>query len=207
MAEQNNWKTTPSLEDSFAEYKKQIISDYRDNPLIEALPQIMTKEEFSESVTYYPPVEDSERSLSPEFRLHCVMRLLKYFQPMARHVDLEQKISRVLRYGYLGRNPLLPRYKARLRELKKLFSSEPAARTLKLETEGELLQHRVIDEDTPASGFTLIGVSGVGKTTALKKILNLYPEVIVHSEYKGEILNLYQIVWIRIDCEGLKKSV
>lgn len=131
--------------------------------------------------------------MSAEYRLHCVMRLLKYFQPMARHLELEQKVSRVVRYGYVGRNPLLPDYKARLRELKKSLVAEFAA-------EKEELKHRVNDEDTPASGFTVIGVSGVGKTTGLKKILKLYPQVIVHSDYKGKMLNVYQIVWIKIDC-------
>lgn len=131
--------------------------------------------------------------MSAEYRLHCVMRLLKYFQPMARHLELEQKVSRVVRYGYVGRNPLLPDYKARLRELKKTLVAEFAA-------EKEELRHRVNDEDTPASGFTVIRVSGVGKTTGLKKILKIYPQVIVHSDYKGKMLNVYQIVWIKIDC-------
>lgn len=193
MNQENNQETPHDIKGGLAEYSEQVISDYRGNPLIEALPQIMSKEGFSEAVSYYPPFEDSERSMSAEYRLHCVMRLLKYFQPMARHIELEQIVSRVVRYGYVGRNPMLPQYKARLRELKKSLVAELAA-------ELEELRHRVNDEDTPASGFTVIGVSGVGKTTGLRKILKLYPQVIVHSEYKGNLLNVYQIVWIKIDC-------
>ena len=48
---------------------------------------------------------------------------------------------------------------------------------------------------TSASGFTFIGPSGMGKTTNLKNILDLYPQVIAHSEH-----NASQIVWIKIDC-------
>lgn len=189
MAQQNSSKMPPEI----AEYKEQVISDYKGNPLIEALPPIMTKDEFSETATYYPPFEDSERLMSSEYRLHCVMRLIKYFQPLARHIELEQKVSRVLRFGYIGRNPMLPQYRAKLRELKKTLIAELAA-------DKEKLRHLVNDADTPASGFTVIGVSGVGKTTGLKKILNLYPQVILHSEYEGSPLNVYQIVWIKIDC-------
>lgn len=194
MAQTNDWDAAYNPNYYLAEYSEQLISDYKGNPLIEALPQIMTEDEFSAAVAYYPPAaEDEERILNAEYRLHCVMRLLKYFQPMARHIDLEQKVSRVLRYGYLARNPLLPEYKTRLRELKKSLLAE-------LDAEKEELRHQINNSDTPPSGFTVIGVSGVGKTTALKKIFKLYPQVIVHSEYKGKPLNLYQIVWIKIDC-------
>ncbi|WP_369426876.1 ATP-binding protein [Waterburya agarophytonicola] len=41
-----------------------------------------------------------------------------------------------------------------------------------------------------------MGPSGMGKTTNLKNILDLYPQVIVHPEHNGA----YQIVWIKIDC-------
>jgi signal recognition particle GTPase len=175
-----------------AEYKKTI-SDYDGNPLIEALPAILTKNEFIEAALYRPPFSNSDRFSAPEARLQSVLRILKYFQPMAKHIDLERKISMALRLGYQARNPLLPAYKARLRELKKSFAKEKSK-------EIEALTHLVINEDLPAPGFTMIGVSGVGKSTALKKILKLYQQVILHSEYKGKPLNLYQIVWVKIDC-------
>jgi signal recognition particle GTPase len=175
-----------------AEYKKTI-SDYDGNPLIEALPAILTKNEFIEAALYRPPFSNSDRFSAPEARLQSVLRILKYFQPMAKHIDLERKISMALRLGYQARNPLLPAYKARLRELKKAFAKEKSK-------EIEALTHLVINEDLPAPGFTMIGVSGVGKSTALKKILKLYQQVILHSEYKGKPLNLYQIVWVKIDC-------
>lgn len=175
MVENNVWIPDGQLGEQ-ADYKKQVIFDYEGNPLIEALPAIMSKDEFSSAVTYYPPYKDEERFLGSEYRLHCVMRLLKYFQPMGKHIDLEQRISRVLRYGYLARNPLLPEYKARLRELKKMLLAE-----FSNQKEVEELKHRVNDADTPTSGFTVIGVSGVGKTTALKKIIQLYSQVILHS--------------------------
>lgn len=186
-------KTNNNETASFPTQYKKTISDYSGNPLIEALPEIMTEDDFSAAATYYPPFNDSEKLMSPEIRLHAVLRLLKYFQPMAHHIDLERKVSMALRSGYQARNPLLPLYKTRLRELKKSFTKGNS-------NEIEELTHLVINEDVPATGFTLIGVSGIGKTTALKKILKLYPQVILHTEYNGHPLNLYQIVWIKIDC-------
>jgi hypothetical protein len=51
-----------------------------------------------------------------------------------------------------------------------------------------------------ATGFTIIGISGVGKTTAVESILSLYPQVIVHSHYRDRDFTLMQIVWLKLDC-------
>lgn len=51
-----------------------------------------------------------------------------------------------------------------------------------------------------ATGFTIIGISGVGKTTAVEVILSSYPQVIVHSQYRHRDLTLMQIVWLKLDC-------
>lgn len=40
----------------------------------------------------------------------------------------------------------------------------------------------------------------MGKTTALKAVLNLYPQVITHSRYHGHDFIHTQIVWLRFDC-------
>ncbi len=44
-----------------AEYKEQLLSDYRGNPMIEALPPILSKEEFADKVTSYPAFDKSEK--------------------------------------------------------------------------------------------------------------------------------------------------
>ena len=51
-----------------------------------------------------------------------------------------------------------------------------------------------------ASGFTIIGVSGVGKSTAVEKILSLYPQRIVHTKYRERPLAFTQLVWLKLDC-------
>ncbi|MDT3705044.1 MAG: ATP-binding protein [Thermincola sp.] len=43
-------------------------------------------------------------------------------------------------------------------------------------------------------------MSGVGKTTAVEKVLSLYPQQILHTKYKGKPLFLTQLVWAKIDC-------
>jgi hypothetical protein len=102
-----------------ANCKEQALAEYRDNPLIEALPPSMTHDEFVTAVTEYPAFDNSEKDLDASLRLHCVERVLNYFQPLSKHIELEQKISRIIRQGYLERNPLGPMYAARIRQINK----------------------------------------------------------------------------------------
>jgi hypothetical protein len=175
-----------------ANYKEQVLTEYRDNPLIEALPPILTHDEFVTAVTEYPAFDNSEKKLDASLRLHCVERVLNYFQPLSKHIELEQKISRIIRQGYLERNPLGPMYAARSRQIDKSLRKGGGCKIALLK--------KYVSIPTSASGFTMIGVSGVGKTTAIKRVLGLYPQIILHSEYKGTPLNLYQIVWLKLNC-------
>ncbi|MEP0915801.1 ATP-binding protein [Leptolyngbya sp. DQ-M1] len=51
-----------------------------------------------------------------------------------------------------------------------------------------------------ATGFTIVGISGVGKTTSIEAILSLYPQVIIHNRYRERDFNFIQIVWLKLDC-------
>ena len=78
-----------------AEYTPQVIEDYRDNPFIEALPPIVSSAtEAVKMLSVKPPYDESERELDTYYRLHCTMRLSRYFQPLYTHLDIEQRISR-----------------------------------------------------------------------------------------------------------------
>jgi hypothetical protein len=175
-----------------ADYKEQILPEYKNNPLIEALPMIQTMDEFITSVSCYPAFSKSERNLDASLRLHCVYRILDYFQPLSSHIELEQKISRVIRRGYLYRNPLDPQYNSRINQLNRVLRNSDKNKFQEVES--------VITAPSSASSFTMIGVSGVGKSTGINSVLNLYPQVILHQDYKGNPLNSFQVTWIKIDC-------
>jgi hypothetical protein len=42
--------------------------------------------------------------------------------------------------------------------------------------------------NSTSSGFTIIGICGVGKTTGIEKVLKLYPQKILHTQYKSKPL-------------------
>ena len=183
--------------ESCAYYTDQTFPDYRGNPFIEALPEVLTPESaielMSEDVTYH----ESERKMDTHYRMQCIGRLFRYFQPIEQHVDIEQRLSRCIRQGYLNRSPLKKGYAATL------LSGYDA----QYNPDGF---QAVRSGFKPTSvGFTIIGMSGVGKSTAVERILELYPQVITHTSYGGRNLNLTQITWLKLDCphDGSIKSL
>ena len=89
-----------------AKYSEQLVCSYRDNPLIEALPSILSEEEAVTLLTRYPSYHESERQLPNHLRLHLAQNALQFFQPLPVHLDLEQRFSRLIRAGYQVRNPI-----------------------------------------------------------------------------------------------------
>ena len=171
-----------------AEYKEQMIEEYKGNPFIEALPPIYSKDEVVDKLVVYPNYNSKERMLDSHLRVHMVQRLFQCFQPLQVHLDLESRISRVIRQGYLARNPFRPEYAASLQDGYRMIQN------LNL----DLCSNKRFR--TTAAGFTIIGVSGMGKTTAVNRILATMPQIIVHSEYRGVKFSMCQLVWLKLDC-------
>lgn len=169
-----------------AKYIEQVISDYRGNPFIEALPHLISPHEVIEKIAVYPKYHKSERQIEGYYRIHMIDRLFQVFQPLPMSLELENKISRALRQGYISRNPFD-------RKLGEDFYNEYH--------KGQAINLTNIDEDYSSPlGFSLIGISGIGKTASLNRIINLYPQIIVHSKYKDIPLSMYQVVWLKLEC-------
>jgi hypothetical protein len=166
-----------------AVYRDPGIPTYRGNPLLEALPAILTVNQTVSLLQCRPDYDESYRSLPVELRTHLVQDTLRFFKPLPVHLDLEQRFSRLIRAGYQGRNPVERGFRRGMASRMQAF--EPTGFTRSL---------------TPANGFTILGVSGVGKTTAVEAILSLYPQVIVHSQYNNQPFTHVQLVWLKLDC-------
>ena len=94
------------------EYVEQMVPEYQGNPLIEALPDIRGTDQVVRMLSDKAAYNSGERELDAQYRLHCIHRLFRYFQPLEQHIYIEQRISRSIRQGYLDRNPLTPEYAA-----------------------------------------------------------------------------------------------
>ncbi|MDX1298710.1 MAG: ATP-binding protein, partial [Pseudomonas sp.] len=89
-----------------ASYHEQQLPEYQENPLISALPPIPDLQEVVGLLQKLPSFEPQEVLLDGRLRAHAIARLLHgFFQPLSHHLELESKISLMIRQGYIGRNP------------------------------------------------------------------------------------------------------
>ena len=188
----NNQNLIPPTQVKIANaiYIRQNIPNYADNPLIEALPRILSTEESMKKLAFYPDYDESMRELPNEERYHILEDIVRFFTPLNIHLDLERRISRVIRTGYIERNPI-----------KNGFWKNNDTRTSKV-NEYSISQYGDDDDfhSTSAYGFNIVGISGIGKSLAVERIIRLYPQVIVHSKYNGRKFTYSQIVWLKLDC-------
>lgn len=165
---------------NFAEYIDSPVLEFQGNPLIEALPPILCESDAASRISHFPPLIDEEKQLDKSVRLHCIDRIRSIVQPLPIHLELESAFSSLLRSGYVGRNPMSTSTVRHLHSLSTGRGSEGFRST--------------------ANTFSLVGLSGIGKSTALESILRLYPQTIIHQRYAGRSFVQMQITWLKLDC-------
>lgn len=172
-----------------AEYAVPEIEDYRDQPLINALPLLNSPQDTAKALNRYPKVRDSEKLLPGYIRRHAMMRILdEFLYPTKAHLQLEQMISGMIRRGYLGRNIASNEYQRNHSDIDYVDFSVASR-----------------NAGSAALTTTIIGCSGTGKTTAVQAILDSYKyQAIYHPNYHHT-----QLVWLKIDCphDGSAKSL
>jgi hypothetical protein len=167
-------------------YQEQRVAAYSGNPLLEALPPIRSTQEITTALTSYPPYDKAQRHEPTEIRKHYLDSLRRIVVPLPNNLDLVGRIDRLIRKSYVDRNPIDPQFRSTFELRVGAFQS--------LTADGVKRRHGQIN------GLTLVGISGVGKTTAVESGLDLYPQVIRHTRYHDRALPLSQLVWIKLEC-------
>ncbi len=163
------------------------LPEYARNPFIAKLPSLKTQKAIYKDLLAEPLFDERECEYPPHLRKHCIARLAKCFLPQARQVELADRFALLLRQGYLGRDPLTHDY---LRHLHNGIER----------IEGKSLEAKVSQPvKNTASSFALLGCPGVGKTLAVNRVLDQYPQTIQHDTP----FSLIQIVWLRLEAPAL----
>lgn len=168
---------------------------YRNNILIEALPDYLTytAQSIQEGLEKRP-----EGLAGPASRRQRASWLMsapsKLFAAEGRHLELAEIIDLMIREGYVYRNPNYPTDPVYLTE------------AYRRQQEGEKIVVKY-DEGWPEPmTAAVIGCSGTGKSFAVKEILKLYPHVIRHrwplsEEGNGDRYETFdQIVYLIVEC-------
>jgi hypothetical protein len=176
-----------------AVYNDTGVDQYRGNPFIEALPPLLEVSQVASGLSGNLVLRPSDTYLNAQTRIHVISQLLDgFFQPLSRHIELELKISMLIRQGYVGRNLATGDLETHLQN--------GYERIMK----GDLSAFRFDHAVSTAKSLAFIGCSGSGKTSSLNRILATYPQAIYHENY-----NFTQIVFLKIDCphDGALKSL
>jgi len=168
-------------------YHDAILPEHRGNPLIEALPTKSSWENVMEVFSNYPDyAEDIADHPNPLVREEYLNRIEELRQPLTDYEACFRAIERVIKKGYSAKNPL---------------TSTTAQYLHYLVDERPEIEPRTGFFQPKGEGLTLIGESGVGKTSMLEQVLSYFPSVIEHELYKDRPLVLRkQVVWIKVDC-------
>jgi hypothetical protein len=169
-----------------AVYHDQVVHHYADNPCTEALPPILDEDEVVRRLGKRPYFAAELRDLPNHIRDHYVYGLTNYFEVLPLHKDLERRFSRMIRNGYVERNPHQYRAFWGAHRERVPFPGMAAFPSWQSRSSGR--------------GFSIIGTSGVGKTTSINAVLSLYPQVILHNHYRGQNFTFVQVTWLKLDC-------
>ena len=166
------------------------------NPLIEALPEDIVPEKYSERLMVFPPYDPKDRFEPPQTRLQYLQRISEIHVATKEDSMILLSLTRVLKWSYAKRNPMP-------------FDVVTEALTERGIKVTDNLIHYLKNLHAPIYGFPILGVSGIGKTTSICNILTLFPQVIQHTEYRGHELNLKQLVWLKVECpaDGTPKGL
>lgn len=149
------------------------------NPFLDAIPKRLSERTFFEKIMSIPVLN---KALPDKERIAQLTKIIYgFFQPLSKHFHLYEKVQMVLESSYEYRTP------------DKLLQLIKTAKNICPKTAQSLILEHARDNVT-IQGFGFIGIGGLGKTTILKKILKLFPQVIFHKEF-----NLTQVVHLRFN--------
>jgi hypothetical protein len=52
---------------------------------------------------------------------------------------------------------------------------------------------------SPENGLTILGPSGIGKSASVQKVLELFPQVVTHRMFNGQLFPFQQIRWVHLE--------
>ena len=168
-----------------ARYEREVGPQPENNPLVLALPAIKSDLDWMKQLSTLPDYDEEQLQAPPYERAYYVPALKNFFAVSHRAQWLARQVDLMIRSGYAYRNPL---HGDHFRELQRAYASAQAAKAGKAEK-------LVFSKTSAILTSSLIGVSGMGKSTTMEAILAAYPQYLLH-----EATGIHQIVWLKVDC-------
>lgn len=175
---------------STAIYEKNLLNErHANNPLIEALRPAPSMDEIKAELEFLPPFNPASRQWDNHLRMAELLSLTNIMVPLSSHFALASCMDSMIREGYVGRSPLTAAHIAIYQEIAQDRQERKPFR-------------QSYETVTPVMSTSLIGVSGMGKTTTVRRFLERYEKVIYHPQ-----LDIYQIPWLHFEMPDNGKGV
>ena len=158
-----------------AEYTTSLL--YPGNPYVEALPPMLAGQELIQALASVPPYSTSDRDRSTGERLQLLSALYEFYQPLTMTLDLYCEVYNAMQHCYGQYTP--QREAAAFQQGYAAMQGKAVAASI-----------------GGGNSFSVVGVSGLGKSTALQRVLSLFPQIIHHERYKGQMLCCQQIPYL-----------
>ena len=174
-------------------YQKHPDPELNGNPLAEALQPILCPNEVRRLIDFSPKFADDFHTLSRIYQNLNIRRIAEIFVAPTISTLLYDKLFELILDGYRYRNPLTVKMTRFLYEL--------ASRGELIGGDDDNKIYEVVPPGmTTAPGSIFSGPTGTGKTSVIRAVLGIIPQVISHSAY-GSIPSFQQdqIVWISFD--------
>ena len=155
------------------------------NPFISEIEKYLTTENLAARLAISPLDGLNIRALGMQERMDYLDRLQEeFFEPTSSSLEIATRIFRLIRRGYLNRNPTLPSVRKMTMEIAGFSGMELSALPW---------------YSSYAKGMTIQGVTGVGKSYEIRRVLTLLPQVVEH----GRVLDagwgkMKQVVWLYV---------
>lgn len=153
------------------------------NAVLLALPAIKSDDEWLAQLAVDPAFDESQLADPPYMRSYYVAGLKEFFVPAERGRHFARRVDQLIRHGLATRNPLAGDH---FRLLQQDYAEAQRSGKVK---------RLVYSKLCSICSFSLIGVSGMGKSTTTEAVLAAYPQYILHEE-----LDLHQVVWLKVEC-------
>lgn len=152
---------------------------YAGNPLIAQLGAIRPRSDAVKLLAELPPRPPKDVASIPyHIRLHMVMGVRNLHIPSVEELQLYETLDMMIRQNYHHLHP-------------------SASSTWSL-ISGEDARYRP-PVTAPTYGAAVAGVSGSGKTQAIRRCLKAFPQVVQHTSFSRMINGLQQVVWLSLD--------
>lgn len=174
-------KINPNITFYDASYNWDLDESYHNNPFVLALPPVLNNKDFQMLATYRPEFHSRYRDMSVSERCKKVCEVFELVTPTQHFRDIYIILERMLFNSYVSRSVL---------------ETDAVRRHYDIATHKKRIDSRW--KRTSGESFLFTADSGFGKTTLINRVLDCFPQALMHSEFKGKELRQAQILWIKL---------